>query len=108
MPCDAVRVMTSDYKNCDVSVLKAALLRLGMTLYGEDAERGYLYFRAKNGRSGSFGDGRFQLQEGIDVNEIKRAYSREAIEQSSKKYGFSFKQVKGNENQYEVTRRGAF
>ncbi len=88
--------------------MRAALIRLGMTIYGEDKERGYLYFRAQNGRTGSFKYGQLQLQQGLDVNEIKRAYSREAVEASSKKYGFSFKQVKGKENQYEVTRRGAF
>ncbi len=74
----------------------------------ENAERGYIYFRDRAGRSGSFQNGQFQTPEGIDVNEIKRAYSCEAAERAAKKYGFKIQNKKAGEKtqKFQFVRRG--
>ncbi len=74
----------------------------------ENAERGYIYFRDAIGRRGQFGNGQFKLQEGMDGDTIKRAYSCEAAERAAKKYGFKIQNKKVGEKsqKFQFVRRG--
>ncbi len=95
-----------DFANGDLSVLKSALEAAGYQVF-EDKERGWLSFRDSTGqrnyRSGTFRNGQFTTQEGIDVDEIKKEYANEAVARSAKKFGWAVK--KTAENKFRLTRR---
>ncbi len=98
MPCDQVRYQYADFSNADLDVLRAALIRDGLEITMENAERGYLYFRDSAGRTGSFQNGKFVTVEGraVDINSIKKAYTQEVIARAQKQYGFTVKKKVGN------------
>lgn len=108
MPCEQTRFQRSDFRNCTMDILRAALINAGMENILENAERGAIYFRDKAYRRGQFSNGQFTLQEGMDVNEIKRAYSCEAAERAAKKYGFKIQNKKVGEKtqKFQFVRKG--
>ncbi len=107
MPCDQIRLQRSDFKNADLAVLRAALIRAGMEITFDSAERGMIrFFDRQTYRTGQFANGAFTVQEGLDVDNIKREYSSEAVERAAKKYAFSLKNIKTTGvNKYVLTRR---
>ncbi len=106
MPCDRVYLQRTDFRAASPEILRAALINAGMEITMENAERGYVYFRDRAGRTGSFQNGQFQTQDGIEVNEIKRAYSCEAAERAAKKYGFKIQKKTGTTSKFQFVRRG--
>jgi len=109
LPCDSLRIQRADYKNADLATLRAALIRAGLSITSEDTERGYLSFRdPQTYRTGQFRNGAFLAQEGIDLENIKREYSCEAVERAAKKFAFSYKapvKTKSGSMLYAATRR---
>ena len=103
MPCDQLRYQYANFDKADFEVLRAAILRAGLTISREDKERKFIYFYDSNGLTGNFYGGKFTVQEGIEIDAIKRQYSNEAVERASKKYGFTVKKNTGNK--YLLTRR---
>lgn len=106
MPCDQIRLQSVDFANGNVGVLKAALEAAGYEV-SHDAERNWLWFRDKSGtrayRTGTFRNGTFTVQEGIDVDEIKKEYANEAVKVAAKKFNWSVKETA--ENKFRLTRR---
>ncbi len=103
MPCDQQFLMTVSWKDADVSVLKAALIRAGFTIYSENAEGNHLYFRNNTGLRGQFVNGAFVVPQGTDLAPIKAEYSKEAVERAAAKFNWKVKKV--NTNKYLLTRR---
>lgn len=104
MPCDTIQTSTINLGNIgDRGLLKKALEEMGyrVTLTSDRIQFG-------NGRNGGvvYADGRVDLQGAateLSVNEIKRAYSVEAVKLASQKFGWSVRQTA--DNKFVASRR---
>lgn len=89
MPCDQIRTTT-------VELAAANLDHLGLALEG----LGYLVERmgdalrlSRGSFSGFYRSGQLQLPPGADVNEVKRAYSREVVKAAGKRMGWKVQEA---------------
>lgn len=106
MPCDTIQRSKVSFKlnATDTGLLKTALTSLGYSV--GQTHKGLSF--SKYGANGTFVNGEFKAtingrEEDFDVNEVKRAYSKEVVKATSKRFGWNLKET--GENQYEVVRR---
>ncbi len=84
MPCWQVRMNEVQFKAENLDILKTALERAGFNVQ----KNGQALNFTKGYRSGSFQNNKFTAQDGIDVDQVKREYSKVATELSAKKFGW--------------------
>ena len=111
MPCDTVQVSQVEFleKSTDTKLLADALRAMGFQVVEDDM---YLRF-SKYGCNGTYqkSTGRFESRgyEKVDVPEVKRQYSKAAVNLKAKKFGWqiswSTNPQTGNE-EFEVKKRG--
>lgn len=98
MPCDQVRVNQIVFKADNAEILKSALERAGFRV----VQNGKNLSFTKGYLSGSFQNNQFNVQEGIDVDEVKREYAKVSLELSAKKFGWAI--VKTADNKLKLRR----
>ena len=91
MPCDTVRTVTLDLTVADNEVLLRGLKAAGFTVY---EQRVGISARSKSGALITIANGKASVEEGDEavVNEVKRAYSNEAVRTAAKRFGWTTKQ----------------
>ena len=94
MPCWTKRTTTVALEAADFEVLKRGLLAAGFTL--AEGQSGKALLVAKGERTATIVNGRVQVRRDDEdlVNEIKRAYSREAVKTAAKRFGYTVAQDK--------------
>lgn len=111
MPCDTIQLSQVEFlaKSTNVKLLAEALRELGFDV--TELENGLRF--QKYGISGTYtqSTGQFQTRgyESVDINEVKKKYSKAVVNSQARKFGWkiSWKQNKktGNE-EFEVLKRG--
>ena len=86
MPCFEVRMLNLHMEKVDLELFKKALKSLGLDMnqYGS-------IIKIKNGRSvGSFSRGNLSVRgdSGVTPEQIKKAYSQEAVKQAGSRFGW--------------------
>jgi len=100
MPCNQMRVVAVQLERSDTATMMAALTALAFApqQIGDTIEFGRgEWINTKTGQS--------RLGALRDVNEIRRAYSREIVKRQAKKFGWTLKQQAGKQDQYQVIKR---
>jgi hypothetical protein len=113
MPCNTIQQSKVEFlaKNTDTGLLTQALERLGFEVSKQD-DRLVLGGRDTYGYygSGSYDSktGRLELSNGWDINEIKRGYSEQIIENQARKFGWQLQWSTNKVGHREATvlRRG--
>ena len=84
MPCNTRRTTTVEVGKVNLAVMAKALEALGMQATVDEAARS-IRLVTRTGFSGYFADGRLRIQgaEAVDVNAIKREYSKQSIIQTA-------------------------
>lgn len=89
MPCDAVRLITSDLgTHTDPGILKKALEDLGYTV-SQNNRRLSFGKKGEYNSNGSFANGKLTVPEGTDISAIKVAYSNRVVRTAAEKYGWA-------------------
>jgi len=111
MPCDTIQVSQVEFleKSTDTKLLADALRSMGFTVIEEDA----IIRFSKYGTNGTYtkATGRLESRgyEKVDTNEVKKQYSKAAVNLKAKKFGWqiswSTNPQTGNE-EFEVKKRG--
>lgn len=111
MPCDTIQLSQVEFleKSTDTKLLAEALREMGFTVVEDDM---FLRF-SKWGTNGTYEKktGRLESRgyESVDVNEVKKKYSKAAVNQKARKFGWqiawSTNPATGNE-EFEVKKRG--
>lgn len=107
MPCDTVQRSKVAFleKSTDAKILKQALESLGFRVW--ESENTLTFTKA--GRTGTYYkySGEMQLPTTVDVDSIKRAYSKEVVNEQAREFGWEVEwrvNEEGNE-EASVTRR---
>jgi hypothetical protein len=108
MPCNTVQRTTVAFKAENIDTLSKALASLGLSV--REAEKGVLVFYGYVGGSGAYQQGRYlaaegklDVQQGFDVNALKRSYSAVVVEQAAKRFGWNVQ--KKDATHYAAQRR---
>ena len=100
MPCDSIRNIAVQLERSDTATMMAALTALAFApqQIGDTIEFGRgEWINTKTGQS--------RLGALRDVNEIRRAYSREIVKRQVKRFGWTLKQNPKDQNQMQIIKR---
>lgn len=108
MPCDSIQTAQVNFNldATDLNLLKLALEGLGYTVSQVGSKLNFYLDRKQ--ASGTWENGKFSARvygsaDEFDVNEVKRAYSKEVVKYASKRFGWTLKET--TQNKYEAQRR---
>jgi hypothetical protein len=106
MPCDTIQTTNVSFtlENTNLDLLEKALVGLGFNVTKQSNGRLVFYGRERN-ENGSFKDGKFQVNYSayrteFDINQVKRAYSQQVVQNTAQRYGWKLKSTA--ENKYAV------
>jgi hypothetical protein len=108
VPCDTISLSKVSFSlsNTDVEILSTALENLG---YKVTMKKGVLHFTSQGYDyvEGTFENGQFNVtldaRKKFDIDAIKRAYSREVVRITAKRFGWTLSEE--SEGVYEARRR---